>query len=92
LLFGKGSKLEGVGISFFNTPWRSIITSELIGLGGSLIHAILVFESIPTLILLSIGMTPFILISVYFSQKLRKSIDKHQTPLSSENQIEIDSS
>ena len=52
LFFGPNSKLEGYGVRYFNTPFRSIITSEIIGIVGCVISLILDVENLPMTIFL----------------------------------------
>ncbi len=92
MLFSHGSKLEGIGLRFFDTAVRSIILSETIGLGGTIISIMLAPENTLTLILLALWVTPLIVVSVYMSQRLRYTIESRQSLISSENKEHTDPS
>ncbi len=91
LLFSPGSKLAGMGLQFFDTAPRSIILSEAIGLGGSIINVIFVPESTWTVIFLALWSTPLIIVTAYLSQILRHSIESHQSSASPENNPKVKS-
>ena len=72
LLFGPASRFEGIGVRFFDTPLRSIILAETIGIGGSTINVLLGINTPFTMIFLTVLMTPIVIVSAYLSQGLKK--------------------
>jgi hypothetical protein len=86
LFFGAASKDEGIGLRFFDTRVRTFITSDSIGLIGSLLLFILGQGDILFLFFFPICVTPYVLITTFISKELRYAIASHQAKLRSEEQ------
>ncbi len=62
LLFGYGSGFYGIGRRFFETaPW-SIVLSEAIGLGASMIRTLMIPDSLLSTLFLGFLSTPLIVV------------------------------
>lgn len=86
LLFGPGSRFEGFCLVYFDTPLRSIILSEAIGIGGSTINVLLGVNTPFVMIFLAVVMTPIVIASAFLSQIIRHSMIQHQSSESLEEE------
>lgn len=79
LLFSYGSRFHGIGTRFFETAPRSIVLSEAIGLGASIIKIVLIPDNLLSTLFLIFWSTPLIVMTGYLSQMLRHAIESHRT-------------
>jgi hypothetical protein len=79
MFFGAGSKYEGFGLRFFETRIRTYITSGSIGILVTFVCIVLVPEDF-LYFLLSVALGLLVLIiTTYFSQGMRESIESEQS-------------
>lgn len=78
LTTGPNSKLEGVGIRFFDTPLRSIITSEIIGIVGCVISLILDIENLSNVVFIGLFSTLLVIMSVLIAHIMREPLRQEQ--------------
>lgn len=90
MLFGRASRFEGFGLRFFDTPLRSIVLAETIGIGGTTCNVLLGLETPFTMMFMILFATPMVIISAYFSQGLRKAIIDYQTSKSLNENTSLD--
>ena len=86
LFFGAASKYEGFGLRFFETRVRTFITSESIGIIGTLVYFTILQTDALMLLFLAIFALPYVIIATFLSQELRFAIAKYQAKIRSEEQ------
>ena len=89
LLFGATSKYEGIGLRFFETRTKTFISSEGIGILGTLVNLILVPEDALLILLMPIFMIPLFIITTYGGHELRHTIEDQQSKKKTDDQPNI---